>query len=83
MPRRGITSRRFRDGSVRQLTSSSWADEQPEALQTRVDPGIQLTEPEAWELPTGWVSIVNDLHDSCASTSAATVSATSGRRPEA
>ncbi len=59
---RGITSRRFPDGSIRQLVGSSWADEQPEALQTRADPTIELTESEAWELPAGWVSIVNDLH---------------------
>lgn len=48
-------------------TFGRWADQHPEARQELVDPTIVLagasTEvPRGWELPAGWVLIVNRLH---------------------
>ncbi|WP_141322712.1 hypothetical protein [Brevibacterium aurantiacum] len=44
-----------------------WADQHPEALQELVDPTITLAggggdAHRGWELPAGWVPIVNRLH---------------------
>lgn len=43
-----------------------YADEHPEAAQDLVDPSIRLSErarsERSWNLPAGWVRIVNDLH---------------------
>ena len=43
-----------------------FADEHPEAAQDLVDPSIRLSEralsERLWNLPAGWVRIVNDLH---------------------
>lgn len=46
-----------------------WADQHPEALQELVDPTITLAggggdAHRGWELPAGWVPIVNRLHRS-------------------
>lgn len=44
-------------------TFGRWADQHPEALQKLVDPAITLAHPgRGWELPAGWVLIVNRLH---------------------
>ncbi|MGO1524179.1 MAG: hypothetical protein ACTHV8_10895 [Nesterenkonia sp.] len=65
--RRGLTARKFSDGSVQMLAGGRrWQDEHPEALQTRVDPGITFTKLDwsrsEWSLPAGWVGIMNRLH---------------------
>lgn len=48
-------------------TFGRWADQHPEALQELADPTITLAGGtpgghQGWELPAGWVPIVNRLH---------------------
>lgn len=65
---RGISQRRFSDGSIHLLAGGRrWQDEHPQACQTLVDPTIPYREiPDwirsYWGLPAGWAPLLNRLH---------------------